>query len=1464
MLFQNSMIQSAITRAVVSELSDKLHTKVTVGEIRYELFNDISIHRLYVEDQQRDTLLYVDKMDAHFDFWEFFNGKIIISSVAFDRLSANIRIDKAGHSNLDFVIKAFKKPASKDTTAVEYRIKRFRMNNSSFSFSNLKQFKPLPNGEFNGNKMKFSSINADISLDVLNKDSLNARINSLSAVEHTGLVLTNLQTQIQGSKRGVKIPLFDVKMPHSVLHLENIQLKYEKLADLSHFFEKVRINAPISNSHIAFSDLKAFVPEFRNVRGAASITGLITGRLSSLHFQKIQIKYGKSFLLNADLDINGLPDSRELFIYGQIKDLQVEKADVQDLVSEITNKPFVIPQEVNQLGLLRYKGNVTGFLNNLVVFGNLTTNIGSVSTDILLKFENRLRDLIYNGTIKSSNLQLGKLLGNKQLGAVSFNLNTIGTKKLNAKFQGTVKGRFSEFQFNKYSYRDVILGGKYDGKGYDGTMDMKDQNLDAHFAGKIDLTHKLPVYDFGLRVKKVNLNALKLITTYPGAILSFNGNTNIVGNSLDNINGTIHFDSIQFTNQNKTLKVDNIQLISRIDAQTTHFSIVSDYVNGAFSGNFRYSTVGHTIDKIIQKYLPSLADIVKNKTPEKYTNHIDMDLRIENTSKISDILGLPFSLEGVSTVRGYIDERTDKIDVSANIPTFKSNKQVLDNLTLHFDNPAQQLQLTSRAQLEGKDGMQNVFLRAFAARDSVTTHLGWQNAQQVTYAGEFNTVTRFKSENGKTSAQLSVFPSQIIISDTIWSIHPCKVDFKADSTIQIHNFNFDNHNQFVHVNGVLSKKQTDSLNLVLNGVDLDFVMGLLKLKGIAISGVVTGKATLLSVLKQPIFEANIAVKDFKLNHKWLGNGHISSNWDKLNSQLLANGSFLNEKNDTIVVAKGVYTPRNDTLIVNFDARNFSIEFLTPYLESVVQNLKGYLSGHIRLFGPLKHGISFDGDGIVNKGQVSVKMLNTTYYLQDSVHLTRNTIEFRNIKIHDQERNPASLNALLTHNGYFQHMKFDAKIAGRNMLALNTQAEDNDYFFGKAYANGTVHIYGDEKEANINVKAISQPQTKCYIQMGGNSKASNNSFINFVSKINSNTRNAVAPHKSMGTDMNVKVNLQIECTPDAEMELIIEPKAGDMISGTGNGSLQVAFDSYSDLKLYGTYTIDRGNYLFTLQNLIRKEFKVDQGSTLSWTGNPRSAQVNIRALYPLTASLKDLIDANQLGNMRTSIPVNCVLKLTDNLMKPNIKFDIDLPQSDEGVKQLVRNTINTDEMMNRQILYLLVFNRFYTPDYMRTATTSNMGTNEAISFGVSTVSAQLNNWISQLSKSNNLSFGIDWQRSEQTASDVVQAQILYQPNNRWIVNGNIGYRNDILTTNTNRFISDVDFQYLLSESGKLRFKAYNHTVDRYQLRTATQSQGVGFIYKEDFKSVKDLFNYYWHLLSNPKNKTTNEEIPNTKK
>lgn len=1463
MSVQTSMMQDYISKVVTSGLSDKLHSRVSVGKIQYKLFNAISIRNLYVEDLQKDTLLFVNEANAHFKFWKFFSGKIIFTSVDLNQFYGNLIIDKKGQSNLDFVINAFKTPQTKDTTQLVYQINHFRLRNSRFNYSNFKELENLPNGVFNINKLKFKNINSEFSLNILNKDSLNARVLSLSAEEQTGLVLTDFKTQIIGSKKSVKIPVIDLKLPNSALYLEDVQLKYDSLGDLRHFMQKVKWNAPIKPSTIAFSDLKAFIPEFKNVKGTVAFKGQITGRISSMRFEKMEIKYGNSFLLNADLDVNGLPDLREAFVYGRIKDLHFAKGDLQDFISDLNRKPVILPNELNQLGLIRYKGNITGFLNNLVLYGNLNTNVGSVSTDILLKIENNLRDLTFNGTLKTENLQLGKLLNNKQLGKVSFNLNTIGTKKEKSMFQGIIQAKVSDFQFNNYTYRDVQIGGKYDGKGFDGTVDVQDKNIDAHFIGKIDLTQKLPILDFNLKVKHTNLNALKITDKYAGASLSFNGKTNLVGNSLDNINGFIRFDSIEFTNQNKTLNVDRIQIVSRIQSDNTNISVNSDFVNGSLSGNFKYSTVGQTINKIVQNYLPSLAAHEKD-SPTNSPNHINIDVKITNTSNISDVLVLPYSLEGVSSIKGFIDEKSNKIDISGNIPLFKSNKQRLENISMHIETLKQQLQFTSRAQLETKDEMLNVFMKASAAKDSVNTQLGWQNTQQITNAGEINSIAKFRKEKGITAARLNILPTQIIVSDSTWNIHPCQIDFNPDSTIHIQNFIFDNHNQFVHINGTASKNKDDGITVVMNELDLDFIMGLLKLKGISIGGVVTGKATLLSALEQPVFEADLKVKDFKLNHKLIGDANVFSNWDKANSQLLAYGTFTDDKKDTIVTATGVYTPRTDTIDIHYDARKFSIEFLTPYFESVAQNVKGFASGKIRMYGPLKHGVTFEGDAYVRKAQATIKILKTTYFIDDSVHLTRKTIEFRNVKVYDQERNSANLNGVLTHNGLFQHMQYNVNISGSNVLAMNTTAIDNDYFFGKAYANGLVHIFGDEKEANIMVNAVSQPNTRCYIQMGGASKASDNSFISFTNK-NFYSSDSLEHHKSTPNEMNVKVNLQIEVNPNADMELIVDPKGGDMITGRGNGNLRVEFDTFSDVKLFGTYTINSGYYLFTLQNLIRKEFKIDQGSTLSWTGSPYNAQGSIRALYSLTASLKDLDVTLSNTNSRSSVPVNCVLKLSDNIMKPTVKFDIDLPQSDEGVKQRVRNIINTDEMMNRQILYLLVFNKFYMPDYMQSATTANLGPSEAISFATSTLSAQLNNWVSQMLKTNNLSFGIDYRQSDQLSSDI-QAQVLYQPNDRLIINGNFGYRNDNLVNNPNKFINDVDFQYLLSQSGKLRFKAYNHTIDRSMqlISRTTQTQGVGFIYKEDFNSIGELISHYWHLLVGTKNKKTNENKTATKK
>ena len=189
--------------------------------------------------------------------------------------------------------------------------------------------------------------------------------------------------------------------------------------------------------------------------------------------------------------------------------------------------------------------------------------------------------------------------------------------------------------------------------------------------------------------------------------------------------------------------------------------------------------------------------------------------------------------------------------------------------------------------------------------------------------------------------------------------------------------------------------------------------------------------------------------------------------------------------------------------------------------------------------------------------------------------------------------------------------------------------------------------------------------------------------------------------------------------------------------------------------------------------------------------------------------------------------------------------------------VVRSVISTDEMLTRQVLYLLVFNQFYK-EQDQSAGTARGG--EFFSLAASTASSQLNNLLSQMINSNKWSFGFDLRRVDEVNMEY-QVDLLYQPNDRWIVNGNFGYRdNNNNIEDYNQYITDVDIEYLLTQSGKLRLKFYNHTIDRMaQLRTAKNTQGAGVVYKEDFDGVIDMFRYYWRkLMSIGKNRKKDNE------
>ncbi|MEG1545051.1 MAG: translocation/assembly module TamB domain-containing protein, partial [Tannerellaceae bacterium] len=322
------------------------------------------------------------------------------------------------------------------------------------------------------------------------------------------------------------------------------------------------------------------------------------------------------------------------------------------------------------------------------------------------------------------------------------------------------------------------------------------------------------------------------------------------------------------------------------------------------------------------------------------------------------------------------------------------------------------------------------------------------------------------------------------------------------------------------------------------------------------------------------------------------------------------------------------------------------------------------------------------------------------------------------------------------------------------------------------------------------------------------------------------------------DTELRMNFLLDITPDANIELIMDPISGDKIKGTGNGSIQIQYGTKSDLRMYGGFDIQNGNYNFSLQQIIRKDFKIREGSTINFRGDPTDANLNIDAIYNLTANLGDLDQALLQESARTNVPVNCVLKLDGMLRNPAISFDLELPGSNEELERQMRSLVNTEDMMTRQIVYLLVLNKFYTQQNA-TSITNGKQSSEFSAVASSAISSQLSSILNSFTDKVQLGTNIRTGQNGFTDTEMemmLSSQLL---DNRLLINGNFGYKNN--PEQRNAFIGEFDLEYKLTKTGDIRLKAFNHANDMYRvLKSSLTRQGVGIMFKKDFTRPSEIF------------------------
>jgi len=288
----------------------------------------------------------------------------------------------------------------------------------------------------------------------------------------------------------------------------------------------------------------------------------------------------------------------------------------------------------------------------------------------------------------------------------------------------------------------------------------------------------------------------------------------------------------------------------------------------------------------------------------------------------------------------------------------------------------------------------------------------------------------------------------------------------------------------------------------------------------------------------------------------------------------------------------------------------------------------------------------------------------------------------------------------------------------------------------------------------------------------------------------------------------------------------------------------------NFSIYGDYIIDRGDYLFTLQNVINKKFNVKQGSQIIFAGDPYDASLDIDASYNLKAPIYPLVSSVSLEPAQMEIyknkrwPIECLVLMNGKLSNPEIDLDINIQDADDNTRILFTSALNkstgieqtSNNELNRQFLSLMVLNQFSNPN--PSLDISNQGITGAFVTTSELLSNQLSNWLSQINDNWDIGFNYryDSDISKQQMEVALSKQIL---NDRMIINGNVdlGLQNTV----TSSIVGEFDVEYILTKSGKLRVKAFNRTKDNQIDPTTPYTQGVGLFYREEFNSLQELLN-----------------------
>ena len=1360
-------VQRLINSHVSEYLSNSWGREVRISRFFVNVFNrSISVEGILVRDSEHDTLLHLGKLETKLRFFNIAGNAYDLDEVSIDSLTLKLYALNDSTFNYSFLSSDDGDDDTEDDSdqnpaRYDINVDRLSLTNANFIYSTKPGAKHK--GVFDFEDIRLRDINLHAT-NVVAKDlnmMARANIDSLRAYDECGFRLNMLSGDVDFSDKGLSCDRLALRCPNTNFKADHLIFSYDGLDAFSNFVDSVAMDVAVEKgSVVGLDDVAYFVPDISGYGLSPTISLNLKGPVADMKITNLNLLIGEATTLAADARVKGLPDVKKLYFDVNIGRLRFNSYDISSIHQPHDTVPIVeLPEFLDEFGSMELSARASGYTNNCNVKWTLGTRLGDIIGDLAC----RKVDSSYNfsGDVKTNGLDLGVISGDREtLGLLTTEAKVNVKLHDSGRVDGSVDGTVDSVGLMRYYYNNITVSGRFTQNSFNGLLAIKDPCLDVDFAGMVDVSGD-GKYDFDLAVNHADLRATHLMTDTIDK-LKFGLTARITGSSPDNINGVVKLsDTLQFIRDSKTFNLNNLRLDAYIDyyigsIPTRRMKLTSDFIEAELEGRLLSSQVVAILSNFVYVVFPSFdykgeTNLRGRRRPtrpgtidyndpdfKRYLgNRFQFNVAFKNMDRLTDFFMPELHVSNNTTIEGgfntrqrnswvnlrtdnlaYADKRVDSLNMMARI--FDDNFE----FNIHCDSVAVSSDVT----------LMRPTFDVLANNDTANFSFEWNNSSQRrnegSFAGNF-VVAPHEIEGHFPLLKTEFYQSMFYVMDEKWELPHSSITVDSNA-VAVKDFVIRNGRQLLAVNGNISDSHDDRLEVELQDFDLSLLNYFIGNN--SISGHSTGHVSLSNLYEAlPLVEVYNKIDTLKINDVTLGPFSAEIGFQPADSMLVLDFYTLSKLQKKNLHGSGNVDLKSQELDFTFDIGNLPSRVLRPLFQNYLTVPSAqFLDGITRVTGKIDHPV-VQSNLKLKGGYFKIDYLGVKYTIQNSLNILvdNNTIVLEKVKLLSGKTGVAYLDGVINHNN-FDNFKMTVNLQLKNFTLLDAIETDSAAFWGKAFASGNVSITGDPtRMINIDAKVKTEKNTQVFLPLYGASEVSNDfKFIHFKSP-----EDTVEIRRQQADLSDIRMNFNLEVTPDAEVQAILDATSGNILKASAAGNLKLNVTGSGDFNMYGTLAMQKGSYLFSMGTVLSKKFEVVKGGTLRWNGDPMDAIVDLQAMYRLRkVSLYNLMCDERYRDKK--VPVQCLLKMRGNLLTPEISFGVKVEDnSDVAQGQLD----NLDEgNINKQMFSLLLLNQFQPLPGLRSSENSMFSD---INPG-EIVSNKINHWLSDVTDKVNV--GVNYQ------------------------------------------------------------------------------------------------------------------------